>query len=80
MPARGSPYPPPSALGASVCIQGLNEVVDAANFVMVRLNDATDRLEVYTRTAGSTTLVAQTAFTVTPGRFTSLRSTCAVPR
>ncbi|WP_291052751.1 hypothetical protein [Herbiconiux sp.] len=47
---------------------------DSANFVMLRLNLGTGAVELYTKVAGTLTLVASQPVAVAPGRLVSLRA------
>jgi hypothetical protein len=52
---------------------------DASNFLMLRVNDATDSVELYRRSGGAFTLVTSAAVPVTPGRFVALRADAQGP-
>ncbi|MEV7692462.1 right-handed parallel beta-helix repeat-containing protein [Microbacterium sp. NPDC089189] len=51
----------------------LARYTDSANFLMLRLNLATSKLELYTRVAGTLTLVASQSVSVAPGEIVSVR-------
>jgi hypothetical protein len=52
----------------------LARYVDSSNFLMLRINLATGALELYTKVAGTLTLVASQPVALAPGRIVSLRA------